>query len=235
MIKISEPKIPYKFTKLFFTIYEIIESSPNTLQRTIYTQEPFINFYKSPNKCPPSRADHRGTRFSRGRSDYTSRRKRERRGNDDCEKALIAVGRASGTRACGLRTDRGPLCQILDIIRFNDPSWMPLFHRRFPRYGAVHHGPRRVSGCCHGGSLSSSLTSAPLSSTSGTTIYTYSTRPRERPPSDVWFRGTTASPGPLWARLRVYTGWFRRICRSTIRETLPETSLNSRRSDNLEI
>ena len=35
----------------------------------------------------------------------------------------------------------------------------------------VHHGPRRVSGCCHGGGLSSSLTSAPLSSASGTTIY----------------------------------------------------------------
>lgn len=74
------------------------------------------------------------------------------------------------------RTDRGPLCQILDIIRFNDPpppdaSVPPV---PSPVYQAVHHGPCRVSsGCCHGGSLSSSLTSATLFSVRNDYIYTY--------------------------------------------------------------
>lgn len=74
------------------------------------------------------------------------------------------------------RTDRDPLCQILDIIRFNDPpppdaSVPPV---PSPVYQAVHHGPCRVSsGCCHGGSLSSSLTSATLFSVRNDYIYTY--------------------------------------------------------------
>lgn len=118
------------------------------------------------------------------------------------------------------RTDRDPLCQILDIIRFNDPpppdaSVPPV---PSPVYQAVHHGPCRVSsGCCHGGSLSSSLTSATLFSVRNDYIHTYihiyttTTTTRESPSCDGWFRGTTASPGPLWARSRVYTGWFRRI------------------------
>lgn len=62
--------------------------------------------------------------------------------NDDCEigTKLMASRLASATRACGLRTDPGPLCQILDIIRFNDPSWMPLFLRSLPRTGPFTTG-----------------------------------------------------------------------------------------------
>jgi len=73
-----------------------------------------------------------------------------------------------GDTRVALKLIRGSLfVKYVDIIRFNDPCWLSpslslslfLF---FPFFLSWSRGSCRVTGCCHGGCLSSSLTSATL-------------------------------------------------------------------------
>lgn len=114
-----------------------------------------------------------------------------------------------GTRVWGLRTDRGSFCQILDIIRFNDPSWIsssfsPTLPFSLSPFPLVYFGSCRFSGCCHGGSLSSSLTSVTPFKPPERLYSCARLDHAECPRSDHCFRGTTAPRSPLYARLCAY-------------------------------